>query len=154
MFQTWELFQEQGKQNWKYYSSKNAVLLQEKWEIVWIRLIAYKQRIEALWSQFRRFITTYIINVFKTWTQETEYNSEDHLHKSCAWHCFGDVTQIALDNFRQQWNSHYIHRSRNVWSTRLNISSSEKWIFWSIIWCCTCRCQDHEIIFKRDKWKW
>ena len=60
------------------------------------------QRIEALWSQFRRFITTYIINFFKTLTQETEYNSEDHLHKSCAWHCYGDVTQIALDNFREQ----------------------------------------------------
>ena len=60
------------------------------------------QRIEALRSQFCRFITTHIINFFKTLTQETEYNSEDHLHKSCAWHCYGDVTQIALDNFREQ----------------------------------------------------
>ena len=71
-------------------------------------------RIEALWSQFRRFKATYIINCFKTLIQETEYNSEDRLNKSSAWYCFGDLIQSELDNFQEQWNSHYIRRSRDI----------------------------------------
>ena len=47
-------------------------------------------------------------------TQEIEYSSEDHLQKSCAWYCFGDLIQTELDYFREQWNSHYICRSRDI----------------------------------------
>ena len=47
-------------------------------------------------------------------TRETEYSSEYHLQKSCAWYCFGDLIQTELDNFREQWNNHYIRRSRDI----------------------------------------
>ena len=113
------------------------------------------QRIEALWSQFRRVKTTYIINFFKTLTEETKYNSEDHLHKSCAWYSFGDLIQTELNNFREQWNNHYVCRG---WDTEVydrpdSICHFPKNWFSDQSLGVAPACWDHKIIFKQDKWK-
>ena len=36
------------------------------------------------------------------------------MHKCCAWYYLGDLIQTELDSYREEWNSHYIRRSRDI----------------------------------------
>ena len=71
----------------------------------------HNQRIEAWWSQMRKSQTNFMINFFRQLVDEV-YNPEDPLHKACAWFCFEPLINKNLQEFKEQWNSHFIRRSQ------------------------------------------
>ena len=69
------------------------------------------QRIEAWWSQFRKSQTNFVIGFFQNLVDEI-YNPENPIHKACAWFCFEPLIRKLLEEFKEQWNSHYIRKSQ------------------------------------------
>ena len=69
------------------------------------------QRIENLWSHFRRCYNDWVINFFKDMVEEGVFSIGNHLHMECMWFVFHDFLQDELNNFRQRWNTHSIRRS-------------------------------------------
>ena len=53
------------------------------------------------------------INFFKDLVDKGIVDPEKELHKECLWFCFSGVLQIALDDMKKYWNTHYIRQSRH-----------------------------------------
>ena len=70
------------------------------------------QRIECFWSFFKKSFTSSLIDYFKTLQHRGEYSPGNILHLECAWFAFADLLQSWLDNILNEWNLHYIRRSR------------------------------------------
>ena len=71
------------------------------------------QRIECFWSSLRKGRASWWINFFKDLVDRGNYNPEYPLQKECMWFCFSTTIQKDLDNFRHEWNTHYIRKSRH-----------------------------------------
>ena len=48
----------------------------------------------------------------KDLVDQGDYNPEYPLQRECMWYCFSNVLQTEFDNFKDEWNTHYIRRSR------------------------------------------
>ena len=71
------------------------------------------QRVENWWSHFRKSMGSWWINFFKDLVDKGIVDLEKELHKECLWFCFSGVLQIALDDMKKYWNTHYIRQSRH-----------------------------------------
>lgn len=71
------------------------------------------QRIEGWWSFFRRSNSSWWINLFKDMCDSGVLALGNDFHMRCLWFCFSRLIQNELDNVKDQWNSHYIRRSRH-----------------------------------------
>lgn len=71
------------------------------------------QRIEGWWSFFRRSNSSWWINLFKDMCESGVLELGKNFHMQCLWFCFSKLIQNELDKVMDQWNSHYIRRSRH-----------------------------------------
>ena len=71
------------------------------------------QRIEGYWSQYRRNLSSWWINLFKDLVETGELNTSDELQKDCLWFCFAELLQEDLNAVKEHWNTHRIRKSRN-----------------------------------------
>jgi len=71
------------------------------------------QRIEGWWSFLRRSRTSWWIDLFKDLLESGILQLGSTYHMKCLWFCFSRVLQCDLDKVKDQWNSHYIRRSRH-----------------------------------------
>lgn len=71
------------------------------------------QRIESWWSFFRRSNSTWWINIFKDMSDSGLLELGNNFHMQCLWFCYSRVIQNELDKVKEQWNSHYIRKSRH-----------------------------------------
>ena len=70
------------------------------------------QRIEGWWSFFRRNHSSWWMDFFKGLCDRGVLDLTNQLAKECLWFCFSKLLQKHLDDVKQNWNSHYIRRSR------------------------------------------
>ena len=70
------------------------------------------QRIEGWWSFLRRHRTSWWIDFFKDMVESNVLSLGNELHMECLWFCFAHLIQTDLDKVQEQWNSHYIRKSR------------------------------------------
>jgi len=71
------------------------------------------QRIENWWSHMRRGYAGWIINYFKDLVAENILLPGNFVHMECVWFVFSKFLQKQLDSIVEQWNTHYIRKSRN-----------------------------------------
>ena len=71
------------------------------------------QRIEGWWSFLRRHRTSWWIDFFKDMVASNVLVLGNNFHIQCLWFCFSHLIQADLDKVQEQWNSHYIRRSRH-----------------------------------------
>ena len=71
------------------------------------------QRIENLWSHYRRGYSNWVINFFKELVSDGFLALGKHEHMECAWFVFSPLLQLELDQVRQRWNTHYIRQSHD-----------------------------------------
>lgn len=71
------------------------------------------QRIEVWWSFLRKQQTSWWIDLFNDLTSSGMVDLADPLEKECLWFCFAGLLQQHLNEMREHWNTHYIHRSRH-----------------------------------------
>ena len=60
------------------------------------------QRIENLWSHYKRTYTTWIINFFKDLVNTDALRLGDHFQMECAWFVFSDLLQAELDKMKKR----------------------------------------------------
>ena len=48
---------------------------------------------------------------FKDLIEREKLNTSDHIQKECVWFCFSSLIQASLDEVKESWNIHYIHKS-------------------------------------------
>ena len=70
------------------------------------------QRIENWWSHNRRTFTSWVINFFKDLVDSGEVILGSHFHMECLWFIFSKFMQTELDRIKNEWNSHFIRKSR------------------------------------------
>ena len=70
------------------------------------------QRIEGWWSFLRKDQTSWWMNLFKDLVDEGTVDLTIPLHTECLWFCFAALLQENLDEVKENWNSHYIRKSR------------------------------------------
>ena len=70
------------------------------------------QRIEGWWSFLRKDQASWWINFFKDLVDEGSLDLTDPLHTECLWLCFAAILQENLNEIKENWNSHYIRKSR------------------------------------------
>lgn len=70
------------------------------------------QRIEGGWSFLKKNWASWWISFFKDMDDKGDLNMADPLQKECLWFCFAKVLQIGLDEVKDNWNTHYIRKSR------------------------------------------
>ena len=70
-------------------------------------------RIESWWSFFRRSNSTWWINIFKDMSDSGLLELGNTFHMHCLWFCYSKVIQNELYKVKEQWNSHYIRKSRH-----------------------------------------
>ena len=61
---------------------------------------------------FRKSCSTWWINFFKDLNEQRILDPTSELQTECLWFCFSDLIQQTLDDVKEQWNTHYICRSR------------------------------------------
>ena len=71
------------------------------------------QRIEAWWAYLRRSWTSWWINFFKDLIDAGNLDTSNKMHMECIWFCFNKIIQKELDEVREEWNNHYIRKSRH-----------------------------------------
>ena len=71
------------------------------------------QFIEGWWSFFRRNNSSWWINLFKDMCESGVLELGNNFHIQCLWFCYSKLFQNELDKVMDQWNSHYIRRSRH-----------------------------------------
>ena len=71
------------------------------------------QHIEGWWSFFRRSNSSCWINLFKDMYESDVLELGNNFHMQCLWFCYLKLIQNELDKVMDQWNSHYIRRSRH-----------------------------------------
>ena len=69
------------------------------------------QRIENWWSHFRRICSNWWIHFFKDMLDADILDLHNEFHMECLWFCFHGVLQVAIDEAKEYWNSHYIRFS-------------------------------------------
>ena len=67
------------------------------------------QRIEGWWSFLRRH---WWIDFFKDMVASNVLFLGNDLNMACLWFCFAHLIQADLEKVKEQWNSHYIRKSR------------------------------------------
>ena len=72
------------------------------------------QRIENLWSHFKRTYTTWIINYFKEMMETDVLRLGDQFQMECLWFTYSELLQSELNKMRIEWNSHLIRKSRQA----------------------------------------
>ena len=70
------------------------------------------QRIERWWSFLRHDRSTWWINFFKDLVERNVVDTSNEISMECLWFCFNNILQADLDSVKDNWNSHYIRRSR------------------------------------------
>ena len=70
------------------------------------------QRIEGWWSFLRKDQTSWWMNFFKNLVDEGIVDLTLPLHTECLWFCFAALLQENLNEVKENWNSHYIRKSR------------------------------------------
>lgn len=70
------------------------------------------QRIEGWWSFFNKKWASWWVSFFKDMADAGDLNLADPLMKKCLWFSFAKVLQIGLDEVKNNWNTHYIRKSR------------------------------------------
>ena len=70
------------------------------------------QRIEAWWAFLRRSWSSWWINFFKDLIHEGKLDTSNKLHLECVWFCFNNLIQNELNRVMEEWNSHYVRKSR------------------------------------------
>ena len=70
------------------------------------------QRIEAWWAFLRRTWSTWWMNFFKDMIHEGHLDASNKLHLECIWFCFKNLIQNELNGVMEEWNNHYIRKSR------------------------------------------
>ncbi|XP_046840005.1 uncharacterized protein LOC124434166 [Xenia sp. Carnegie-2017] len=71
------------------------------------------QRIESWWGLFRNSCSSWWINYFKDLVDQRIVDLSSELDMECLWFCFSDVIKKVLDEVKEQWNTHYIRKSRH-----------------------------------------
>ena len=72
------------------------------------------QRIENLWSHFKRGYTSWVIDYFKNMVHTDALRIGDKLHMECAWFVYSDFLQMELDKLKREWNMHTIRKSKGT----------------------------------------
>ena len=72
------------------------------------------QRIENLWSHYKRTYTTWIIDYFKDMVNTDALRLGDHFQMECTWFTYSGLLQSELDRMREEWNTHTIRKSRHA----------------------------------------
>ena len=70
------------------------------------------QRIENLWSHYKRTYTTWMIEYFKGMVHDDVLRLGDHFQMECAWFVYSGLLQSELDKMTEEWNTHFIRKSR------------------------------------------
>ena len=70
------------------------------------------QRIECFWSFLKKSFTHWVIEFFRDFVHSGVYSPGNVIHTECAWFCFSKILQSYLTNVVNDWNSHYIRKSR------------------------------------------
>lgn len=70
------------------------------------------QRIEGWWSFFKKNWSSWWISFFKDMECKGDLNMLDPIQKECLWFCFAKILQTGLDEVKDNWNTHYIRKSR------------------------------------------
>jgi hypothetical protein len=70
------------------------------------------QRIEGWWSFLRKDQTSWWMNFFKDLVDVGTLDLTLSLHAECLWFCFAALLQENLNEVKENWNSHYIRKSR------------------------------------------
>ena len=70
------------------------------------------QRIEAVWSFYRRTRSSWWIDYLKNFLQSGMLELGNILHMECLWFCFAVVLQRDIDLVVEYWNTHSIRSSR------------------------------------------
>ena len=73
----------------------------------------HNQRIENWWSHQRRGYTDWLITYFKDLVSEGALDIGNNIQMECIWFVYSDLLQTDLDNVKNEWNDHYIRKSRN-----------------------------------------
>ena len=71
------------------------------------------QRIETWWAYLRRSWSSWWINFFKDMIDAGNLDTSNRMHMECVWFCFSKIIQKELDEVRDEWNNHYIRKSRH-----------------------------------------
>ncbi|XP_065901982.1 uncharacterized protein [Dysidea avara] len=74
-------------------------------------------RIEAWWSQLRRFKTNWWIDLCKGLQSEGLYDNTKTIHRYTLTFVFGELLQKDLNEFVAEWNSHPIRKNRHARSS-------------------------------------
>ncbi|XP_065890187.1 uncharacterized protein [Dysidea avara] len=74
-------------------------------------------RIEAWWSQLRRFKTNWWIDLCKGLQSEGLYDNTKTIHRYTLTFVFGELLQKDLNKFVAEWNSHPIRKNRHARSS-------------------------------------
>ena len=70
------------------------------------------QWIEGWWSFFNKNWASWWVSFFKDMADAGDVNLADPLIKECLWFSFANVLQIGLNEVKNNWNTHYIRKSR------------------------------------------
>ena len=70
------------------------------------------QRIEGWWSFSNKNWASWWVSFFKDMADAGDLNLADPLMKECLRFSFAKVLQIGLDEAKNNWNIHYIRKSR------------------------------------------
>ena len=71
------------------------------------------QRIENLWSHYKRGYTSWVIDYFKDLVDSGVFLPGDNVHMECAWFVYSGFLQSELDKLKEEWNTHLIRKSRH-----------------------------------------
>ena len=53
------------------------------------------------------------MNFFKDMIDEGNLDTSNRMHLECIWLCFSKIIQKELNEIRDEWNNHYIRKSRH-----------------------------------------
>ncbi|XP_028412776.1 uncharacterized protein LOC114535679 [Dendronephthya gigantea] len=71
------------------------------------------QRIECWWSFLSKQQMQWWRSFFADLESQGILNSSSEISMECLWYCFSPAIQIELDTVVENWNSHYIRKSRH-----------------------------------------
>eukprot|EP00112_Aurelia_sp_Birch-Aquarium-sp1_P014494 Seg3133.2 transcript_id=Seg3133.2/GoldUCD/mRNA.D3Y31 product="hypothetical protein" protein_id=Seg3133.2/GoldUCD/D3Y31 len=73
----------------------------------------HNQRIEGWWSFLRRNRSSWWINLLKDTLELGVFSTCNVLEMECLWFCFAKLIQRDLKRAKDDWNTHYIRKSRH-----------------------------------------
>lgn len=66
----------------------------------------HKQRIERLWAELNRVVSTHFINIFNFMEEQGVLDSMNELHLFCLHYIYLPRIERAATEFLNQWNNH------------------------------------------------